>query len=56
MLSIRRRQMRGPDLVNFIELVKDETLLVNEPLFSKSVTDQYCERLSKGLTTESQTS
>ena len=29
MLSKRRRQMREPDLVDFIELVKDETLLVN---------------------------
>ena len=26
-------------LVGFIELVKDETLLINEPLFSKSATD-----------------
>ena len=34
MLSIRRTQMREPDLVDFIELVKDETLLVNDPLFS----------------------
>ena len=28
-LSIRRRQMTEPDLVDLIELVKDETLLVN---------------------------
>ena len=33
-LNIRRKQMREPDLVDFIELVKDETLLVNDPLFS----------------------
>ena len=39
--------MREPDLVDFIELVKDETLLVNDPLFSKSATDQYCEKPSK---------
>ena len=39
-LSIRR-QMREPDLVDFIELVKDDTLLVNDLLFSKSATDQY---------------
>ena len=31
MLSKRRRQMREPDLVDFIELVKDETLLINDP-------------------------
>ena len=29
MLRKRRRQMREPDLVDFIELAKDETLLVN---------------------------
>ena len=28
--------MREPDLVDFIDLAKDETLLVNDPLFSKS--------------------
>ena len=32
-LIIRRRQMRGSNQVDFIELVKDETLLVNDPLF-----------------------
>ena len=40
--------MREPDLVDFIELVNDETLLVNDHLFSKSATDQHCERSSKG--------
>ena len=40
--------MRETDLVDFIELVKDETLLVNDLLFSKSAIDQYCERPSKG--------
>ena len=39
-LSIRR-QMREPDQVDFIELVKDDTLLVNDLLFSKSAIDQY---------------
>ena len=47
MLSIRRRQMREPDLVDFAELVKDKTLLANDPLFSKSAIDHYCERPSK---------
>ena len=46
-LSIRR-QMREPDLVDFIELVKNETLLVNGPLFSKSTIDQCCKKPSKG--------
>ena len=31
MLSKRRRQIREPVLVDFIELVKDEILLVNYP-------------------------
>ena len=47
-LNIRRKQMGEPDLVDFIELVKDETLLVNDPLFTKSAIDQYCEKPSKG--------
>ena len=40
--------MREPDLVDFIELVKDETFLVNDTVFSKSAIDQYCEKPSKG--------
>ena len=47
-LSIRRSQMTEPDLVDLIELVKDETLLVKDPLFSESAINQYCERPSKG--------
>ena len=47
MLSIRRRQMKKPELVDFIELVKDEILLVKDLLLSKSEVDQYCEKLSK---------
>ena len=34
-LSTRRRQMREPNLVDFIRLVKDETLLVHDLLSSK---------------------
>ena len=48
MLSIRRRRMREPDLVDFIELAKNETLLVIDPLFSKSTIDQCCKKPSKG--------
>ena len=40
--------MTESDLVDFIELVKVETLLVNDPLFAKSAIDQYCWRPSKG--------
>ena len=33
--SIKRRQLREPDLEDFFEFVNDETLLVNDSLFSK---------------------
>ena len=41
--------MRDSDLVDFNELVKDEILLANDLLLSKSAIDQDCERSSKGL-------
>ena len=47
-LRIRRRQLREPDLLHFIKLLEDETLLIKNPLFSKSVIYQYFERSSKG--------
>ena len=34
-LSMRRRETIEVDMVGFIEVVKDETLLVNVPLLSK---------------------
>ena len=34
-LSIRRRETIEADMVDFVELAKNETLLVNVPLFSK---------------------
>ena len=40
--------MRKPGLIDFTELVKNETLLLNDPLFSKPAIDQYCEKPSKG--------
>ena len=45
---MQRRESREPELVGFIELVKYETLLVTNPLFSRSAIDQRCERSSKG--------
>ena len=39
-LSIRRMQIREPELADFIEPVKDKALLVNDLLFSKSPIDQ----------------
>ena len=39
--------MREPNQVNFIEFVKDEVILANDLLFSKSAIDQYYEVLSK---------
>lgn len=44
-----RRESREPDLLDFIEFVKDETLMVINSLFAKSDIDQHCERSSKGL-------
>ena len=42
--------MRESGLLDFIELLKDETLKDEnlDPLFLKSATDQYCDRPSKG--------
>ena len=48
MFHIQRKQWREPDLEDFIEFTRDETLLVEDPLFSKLAIDQYCERSSKG--------
>ena len=47
MSSINRRQLRELNLVDFAAFVKDETLLINDPLSSKSVIDLYCEGSSK---------
>ena len=47
-LCVQRRELRESNLDDFVEFVKDEKLLVNDPLFSKLAIDQYCERSSKG--------
>ena len=47
MLSIRIRQWREFDLVDFIEFAKVDTLLENYLLFLKSAIDQYCEISAK---------
>ena len=47
MLSIRIRQLREFDLVDFIEFAKVDTLLENYLLFLKSAIDQYCEISAK---------
>ena len=46
--KVRRKQLREPDQIDFIDFVKAETLLFNCTLFSKSSNDQYYERSSKG--------
>ena len=33
--NIRRRESREPDLIDFVWFVEEETLLMNDPLFSR---------------------
>ena len=46
-LRIQRKQSRESGLLHFVEFVKDETLLVNDPLFPKSATDQRSQKRSQ---------
>ena len=48
-LCIQKRQLRDPELEDFIHSVEDDTLLVDDLLLSKSEIDQYCEKSSKDL-------
>ena len=38
--NIRRRESREPDLIDFVRFVKEEILLMNDPLFSR---EAFCE-------------
>ena len=40
-MNLRRRKEREATLKDFIGFIKEETDLVNEPLFSKGAIDQY---------------
>ena len=43
----QEKEEREATLRDFIGLIKEETDLVNDPLFSKSVIDQYQEKSTK---------
>ena len=43
-MNVRRKKEREATLNDFIGFIKEETDLVNDPLFSKSVIDQYQEK------------
>ena len=45
-MNVRRKKARETTLRNFIGFIKEETDLVNDPLFSKSAIDQYQEKKS----------
>ena len=45
-MNVRRKKEREATLRDFIGFIKEETDLVNDPLFSKSAIDQYQEKKS----------
>ena len=42
--NIRRRELRGPDSTDFVQFVEEETLLMNDPLFSREAFHEYAEQ------------
>ena len=40
----QKKQLREPDLADFIKFVEEETELVNDPLYSREAVDQHTER------------
>ena len=45
-MNVRRKKEREATLRDFIDFIKEETDLANDPLFSKSAIDQYQEKKS----------
>ena len=45
--NIRRRELREPDLTNFVQFVEEETLLMNDPLFSRETLHEYAGQKEK---------
>ena len=39
--NIRRRELREPDLTDFVQFMEEETLLMNNPLFSREAFHEY---------------
>ena len=45
--AIRKRYLREPDLQDLIRLVEEETVLINDPLFSRKALHEYTEHHEK---------
>ena len=45
-MDVRAKEHREGTLGNFIILIREETMLVNDPLFSKEAVDQYTDTKS----------
>ena len=45
-MDVRRKEHREGILSNFTKLIHEETMLVNDPLFSKDLVDQYTDKKS----------
>ena len=45
--NIRRRESREPDLIDFVQFVEEETLLMNDPLFSREALCEYAGQKEK---------
>ena len=45
--NIRRRESREPDLIDFVRFVEEETLLMNDPLFSREALCEYAGQKEK---------
>ena len=43
-MDVRRKEHREETLGDFIKLIHEETMLVNDPLFSKEAVDQYTDK------------
>ena len=46
-LLIGRKQGKGPDLADFIDLINDENRIINNPVFSKAAVEQYIDKKTK---------
>ena len=45
--AIRRKQIREPDLQDLIQFVEEETMLMNDLLFSREALHEYTKGLEK---------
>ena len=45
-MKVRRKEQREATLDDFIDFISEETMLVNNPLFSKEAIEQYNEKRS----------